>query len=160
MEENKREDEQESGKMQQNAAQMIKQAKFLKNLVFCDSINEACDATGINRATFYRWMAKPAFAAAVSKLQKDLLMDGILPLKKAFHTAVKDILRYPHEEYKRDKFIVDTCLKIYAIESKNRAIQERRADEGPSVPLDMPEIDDAEEEKPQGPPNLPPYPEY
>lgn len=160
MDENKRQDEQESDKMQQNAAQMMKQAKFLKNLVFCDSIGEACDATGINRATFYRWMATPAFAAAVSKLQEDLLMDGILPLKKAFHTAVKEILRYPHEEYKRDKFIVDTCLKIYAIEAKNRATQVRRADESLPEPPDVLEIDDNEEDEPQGPPKLPPYPEY
>ena len=102
-------------------------------------------------------MGKPEFAEAVAKLQADLLMDGIFKLRKAFNTAIENIVELQREPYEKSKYIIDVCLKLYGIESKNRLQQ--RSCETWSEPPDLPEIDDTVKDEPSEPKH-PPYSEY
>lgn len=66
----------------------IRQDRFLKALLECASIDEACNKAGINRTTGYKYLKDNDFMTEYRSLRRDAMQQVTARLQKASEEAV------------------------------------------------------------------------
>lgn len=67
----------------------IRQDRFLKALLQCASVDEACKQAGINRTTGYKYLKDDVFLAEYRSLRRDAMQQVTAQLQKKSEEAVQ-----------------------------------------------------------------------
>ncbi|MES5431602.1 phage replication protein [Enterococcus gallinarum] len=70
----------------------VRQDRFLKALLECASVDQACKKAGINRTTGYKYLKDPVFLAKYRGLRRDAMQQVTTQLQQAAVEAV-DVLK-------------------------------------------------------------------
>lgn len=120
----------------------IRQDRFLKALLECASIDEACKKTGINRSTGYKYLKDKEFMDEYRGLRRDAMQQVTARLQKASEEAVavlKEIMNNtespPASRVTSAKNVLDVAYRSLELDDYQKEIEEiksiigRRQDE-------------------------------
>lgn len=96
-----------------------RQQAAVRALLACKSVAEAAQRAGVGERTLYRWLADPAFRAALSAAEGDLLDAAtrrLLGLQEGaievFEAVLKDASAAPSARLRAAQAVLDHLLKL------------------------------------------------
>jgi hypothetical protein len=109
-----------------------KREQALNNLLSCDTLDAAAQATGITSRTMRAWLRQPDFAAAYREARQQVLSDGIKQLQGVTSAAVDalhDALLNASSDSARvqaAKAVLEYSMRGYILETAINDIEEIR----------------------------------
>ncbi|MEG2326401.1 MAG: phage replication protein [Enterococcus sp.] len=111
----------------------IRQDRFLKALLECASIDEACKKAGINRSTGYKYLKDKEFMDEYRSLRRDAMQQVTARLQKASEEAVavlKEIMNNtespPASRVTSAKNVLDVAYRSLELDDMQQELSEVR----------------------------------